>query len=111
MLGPGARGQVDLGPAPLHDVDVIRVERQGEVGPGWAHREAADEFAAAPRAVLEVRSHEVPFLLEDGQPVGRLVYEQLMAVPHKIYGPGIGSTYQQQGLSLSKHFKRYGPYG
>lgn len=88
-------------------VGEFRLHYAGFFDPGFGY--GADVKGA--RAVLEVRSHEVPFLLEDGQPVGRLVYEQLMAVPHKIYGPGIGSTYQQQDLSLSKHFKRYGPYG
>ncbi len=57
-------------------------------------------------AVLEVRSHDVPFLLEDGQIVGRLIYERLLAKPDKIYGAEIGSSYQCQGLSLSKQFKR-----
>src|SRR5581483_5716545 len=58
------------------------------------------------RAVLEVRSHEVPFVLEDGQIVGRLEYERLLEPPEKIYGPKIGSSYQSQGLSLSKQFRR-----
>lgn len=57
-------------------------------------------------AVLEVRSHEVPFLLEDGQSVGRLVYERLLERPEYLYGSGIGSHYARQGLSLSKHFQR-----
>ena len=58
------------------------------------------------QAVLEVRSHEVPFLLEDGQTVGRLEFEPLLEVPKRIYGQGIGSSYQRQGLALSKHFRR-----
>ena len=57
-------------------------------------------------AVLEVRSHEVPFLIEDGQIVGRLVYERLLEPSDKVYGTQIGSSYQSQGLSLSKQFKR-----
>lgn len=56
-------------------------------------------------AVLEVRSHEVPFLIEDGQIVGRLIYERLLAQPDKIYGRKIGSSYQSQGLALSKQFQ------
>ena len=59
-------------------------------------------------AVLEVRSHEVPFSVEDGQIVGRLIYERLLAQPDKIYGAGIGSSYQGQGLALSKQFKAFG---
>jgi dCTP deaminase len=57
-------------------------------------------------AVLEVRSHDVPFIIEDGQTVGRLIYERLMAPSEKIYGVNIGSSYQCQGLSLSKQFRR-----
>jgi dCTP deaminase len=57
------------------------------------------------RAVLEVRSHEVPFILEDGQVVASLVFERLLERPRELYGEGIGSNYQRQGLKLSKHFK------
>lgn len=59
--------------------------------------------------MLEVRSHDVPFLIEDGQVVGRLVYERLIARPDKLYGAPIGSSYQRQGLALSKHFKKFVP--
>lgn len=58
-------------------------------------------------AVLEVRSHEVPFVIEDGQTVGRLIYERLLEPSQKVYGTSIGSSYQCQGLSLSKQFKRF----
>ena len=54
--------------------------------------------------MLEVRSHETPFLLEDGQTVARLVYEALTERPARLYG-GRGSHYQRQGLRLSKHFR------
>jgi dCTP deaminase len=57
------------------------------------------------KAVLEVRAHEVPILLEDAQEVGRLVYHRMAEVPDKVYGQAIGSSYQQQGLALSKQFK------
>jgi dCTP deaminase len=57
------------------------------------------------RAVLEVRAHEVPILLEDRQIVGRLVYHRMANVPDKLYGQGIGSSYQKQGLALSKQFR------
>ena len=57
------------------------------------------------RAVLEVRSHDVPFLIEEGQTVCRLVYEPMAAVPDSLYGAsGSGSNYQSQGLRLAKHF-------
>jgi len=57
------------------------------------------------RAVLEVRSREVPFIIEHSQIVGRLVYERMLARPDTLYGHGIGSNYQAQSLKLSKHFR------
>lgn len=59
------------------------------------------------KAVLEVRSRDVPFILEDGQPVGRLVFEPLTSAPRRLYGE-TGSHYQGQGLKLSKHFSAWG---
>jgi len=58
------------------------------------------------RAVLEVRAHEVPFLMEHGQLVGRLNYMPLLCRPDKIYGTNIGSSYQHQALTLSKQFRK-----
>lgn len=58
------------------------------------------------KAVLEVRAHEVPIILEDRQLVGRLVYHKMAEQPDTVYGASIGSSYQGQGLSLSKQFKR-----
>ena len=60
---------------------------------------------ATPRAVLEVRSHDVPFILDHGQIIGRLVYEHMRELPEALYGTGLGSNYQAQGLKLSKHFR------
>ena len=54
---------------------------------------------------MEVRSHEVPFILGHGQTVGRLVYEKMTEAPEHIYGADLKSHYQAQGLKLSKHFK------
>ena len=59
--------------------------------------------AGGSRAVLEVRSRDVPFILEHGQPVAKLVYEPMADAPDAPYG-GSGSNYQGQGLKLSKHF-------
>ncbi len=56
-------------------------------------------------AVLEVRAHEVPFLIEDGQTVGRLVYARLLEASDKVYGVEMKSSYQRQNLALSKHFR------
>jgi dCTP deaminase len=65
-----------------------------------------DSGGAGSRAVLEIRSFEVPFALRDAQLVGRLVYERLAGIPDKLYGAAIGSSYQRQGLMLAKQFKR-----
>jgi dCTP deaminase len=79
----------------------FRVHYAGFFDPGFGYGE---ELHGTP-GVLEVRSHEAPFLLEDGQIVGRLVYERLLSVPDRLYGSGIGSHYQYQSLTLSKQFK------
>ena len=83
-------------------VGEFRVHYAGFFDPGFGHAEAG---GAGARAVLEVRSHEVPFILEHGQLVGRLVYERMAALPQHLYGSGLGSNYQAQGLKLSKHFR------
>ena len=85
-------------------VGEFRVHYAGFFDPGFGH--GAEGEIEGTRAVLEVRSHEVPFLLEDGQIVGRLIYEPLSEMPAKVYGPSIGSKYQDQGLALAKQFKR-----
>ena len=56
-------------------------------------------------AVLEVKTNEVPFLLEDGQTIARIKYEKLNKNSNIVYGKDIKSNYQNQGLKLSKHFK------
>ncbi|MHB1218583.1 MAG: 2'-deoxycytidine 5'-triphosphate deaminase [Alphaproteobacteria bacterium] len=83
-------------------VGEFRVHYAGFFDPGFGYSEDGQGRA---KGVLEVRSHDVPFLLEDGQVVGRLVFERLLAVPEKLYGASIGSSYQRQGLALSKHFR------
>jgi len=83
-------------------VGEFRVHYAGFFDPGFGYAGAGGLGA---RAVLEVRSREVPFILEHGQIVGRLVYERMLARPDRLYGSGIGSNYQAQGLKLSKHFR------
>ncbi|BBF94162.1 2'-deoxycytidine 5'-triphosphate deaminase [Blastochloris tepida] len=83
-------------------VGEFRVHYAGFFDPGFGWAAAG---GAGARAVLEVRSREVPFILEDGQIVGRLIYERLTEPPQTLYGAGLGSNYQAQGLKLSKHFK------
>jgi dCTP deaminase len=79
-------------------VGEFRVHYAGFFDPGFGHGVPA-------RGVLEVRCHEAPFVLEHGQVVGRLVYERMAEQPTRLYGAGIASNYQGQGLKLSKHFK------
>ena len=83
-------------------VGEFRIHYAGFFDPGFGYGE---NDIAGTRAVLEVRSHDVPFLIEHGQDVGRLIYDRLMGVPEKIYGVNIGSSYQRQGLALAKQFK------
>jgi dCTP deaminase len=83
-------------------VGEFRVHYAGFFDPGFGASEAGGQGA---RAVLEVRSRDVPFILEDGQIVGRLVYERMSARPQLLYGTGALSNYQAQGLKLSKHFR------
>ena len=84
-------------------VGEFRVHYAGFFDPGFGH---TDSGGAGSRAVLEVRSHEVPFVVEEDQVVGRLIYWKLTDEPDKVYGKHIGSSYQSQGLQLAKQFKR-----
>lgn len=83
-------------------VGEFRVHYAGFFDPGFGHAAAG---GAGSRGVLEVRCHEAPFVLEHGQVVGRLVYERMAERPDTLYGAGIASNYQGQGLKLSKHFR------
>ncbi len=82
-------------------VGEFRVHYAGFFDPGFG---ADETHSRGSKGVLEVRSHETPFLLEDGQTVARLVYEPLTARPTRLYGED-GSHYLRQGLKLSKHFR------
>ena len=84
-------------------VGEFRVHYAGFFDPGFGHATAG---GAGSRGVLEVRCHEAPFVLEHGQVVGRLVYEAMTERPDTLYGTGIASNYQGQGLKLAKQFKR-----
>lgn len=80
----------------------FRVHYAGFFDPGFG---AGADGRPAARAVLEVRSREVPFILEDGQFIGRLIYERMAEPPRSLYGEGGVSNYQGQGLKLAKHFR------
>jgi dCTP deaminase len=81
----------------------FRIHYAGFFDPGFGH--GSGDIKGTP-AVLEVRAHEVPFLMEHGQLVGRLNYMPLLRRPDKIYGTNIGSSYQHQALTLSKQFRK-----
>lgn len=83
-------------------VGEFRVHYAGFFDPGFGHSAAG---GAGSRGVLEVRCHEAPFVLEHGQVVGRLVYERMSERPETLYGAGIASNYQGQGLKLAKQFR------
>lgn len=83
----------------------FRIHYAGFFDPGFGYGTGDIKGATA---VLEVRSHKVPFVIEDGQEVGRLLYERLLARPTKLYGDEAGSSYQAQGLLLSRYFRRIG---
>jgi len=83
-------------------VGEFRVHYAGFFDPGFGHGSAGGQGS---RGVLEVRCHEAPFVLEHGQVVGRLVYERMSQRPARLYGAGIASNYQGQGLKLAKQFR------
>ena len=83
-------------------VGEFRVHYAGFFDPGFGHAAAG---GAGSRGVLEVRCHEAPFVLEHGQVVGRLVYEHMKERPQTLYGAGLSSNYQGQGLKLAKQFR------
>jgi dCTP deaminase len=85
-------------------VGEFRVHYAGFFDPGFGYSPAG---GSGSRAVLEVRSREVPFLLGHGQTIGRLIYERLSESPDRLYGTGLGSNYQAQTLKLSKHFRAF----
>ena len=84
------------------EVGEFRVHYAGFFDPGFGWAGAG---GGGSRAVLEVRSHDVPFLLEHEQVIGGLRYLRLTDKTDRIYGSQIGSAYQGQRLQLSKHFR------
>jgi len=79
----------------------FRAHYAGFFDPGFG-----DGNSQGVRAVLEVKAHYVPFSLQHGQVVARMIYERMMQVPDRLYGRELGSSYYNQGLTLSKHFVR-----
>ena len=81
------------------NVGEFRVHYAGFFDPGFGNE------GSGRHAVLELKTYEVPFILEDGQNIARLIFEKLEKSPNKIYGNRINSNYQNQSLALSKHFR------
>ena len=84
-------------------VGEFRIHYAGFFDPGFGY---GDGNIDGTRAVLEVRAHETPFVIEHDQLVGRLIYSLVRDYPQRIYGATIGSSYQRQELALSKQFRR-----
>ena len=80
----------------------LRTHYAGFFDPGFG---TGDGRRKGTQVVLEVRPHDVPFLIHDGQTFFKVVYEHMLDLPERLYGASIGSSYHQQGLTLSKHFK------
>ena len=82
----------------------LRTHYAGFFDPGFGHDAAGARHGS--RAALEVRAHDVPFMVESGQWVCKLGFERMLEPPSILYGTDIGSNYQGQGITVSKHFRR-----
>jgi dCTP deaminase len=80
----------------------LRTHYAGFFDPGFGY-DAGGAFSGS-CAALEVRAHDVPFMIEHGQRVCKLTFEQMLDVPERLYGRDIGSNYQRQSETLSRHF-------
>ena len=84
----------------------LRTHYAGFFDPGFGY----DEFGlTGSQAALEVRAHDVPFMVQDGQRVCRITFERLVEPAEMLYGEAIRSNYQGQQSTLSKYFKRPEP--
>lgn len=81
----------------------LRTHYAGFFDPGFGYGERGE--IKGTQVVLEVRPHDVPFLIHDGQTFFKVVYDRMLDVPTQLYGTTLGSSYQRQALTLSKHFK------
>lgn len=80
----------------------LRTHYAGFFDPGFGYDRARQLRGS--RATLEVRAHDVPFMVEHRQPVCKLSFDRMLEPPHTLYGEEIGSHYQSQRVTLSKHF-------
>lgn len=81
----------------------LRTHYAGFFDPGFGYGSKGE--IKGTQVVLEVRPHDVPFLIHDGQTFFKVVYDKMLDVPSQLYGTTLGSSYQRQALTLSKHFK------
>ncbi len=81
----------------------LRTHYAGFFDPGFGYGMKGE--VKGTKAVLEVRAHDVPFMIADGQSFCKIFYERMSERPEKVYGPKIGSSYQYQSITLSKQFK------
>ncbi len=81
----------------------LRTHYAGFFDPGFGYGRRGE--IAGTQVVLEVRPHDVPFLIHDGQTFFKVVYDRMLGLPSQLYGTTLGSSYQRQTLTLSKHFK------
>jgi len=84
----------------------LRTHYAGFFDPGFGWNGTDEPRLQGTRAVMEVRPHDVPFMVEDGQTFCRLKFEKLIELPTKVYGKDIKSNYSSQALTLSKYFKK-----
>ncbi len=80
----------------------LRTHYAGFFDPGFGYGQGE---LRGTQVVLEVRPHDVPFLIHDGQTFFKVVYDRMSQLPAQLYGTALGSSYHRQGLTLSKHFK------
>jgi len=80
----------------------LRTHYAGFFDPGFGYDERG-RFEGS-TAALEVRAHDVAFMIEHRQPVCKLTFERMLEAPTQLYGQGIGSNYQRQSTTLGKHF-------
>ncbi|MEX5215044.1 MAG: 2'-deoxycytidine 5'-triphosphate deaminase [Nitrospiraceae bacterium] len=81
----------------------LRTHYAGFFDPGFGYGGKGEVHGT--QVVLEVRPHDVPFLIYDGQTFFKVVYDRMLDAPSHVYGMALGSSYQRQTLTLSKHFK------
>jgi dCTP deaminase len=81
----------------------LRTHYAGFFDPGFGYDPL--DVVRGSRAALEVRAHDVPFMVEQRQLVCRLSFERMLETPSLLYGRDLQSNYQGQRVTLSKHFR------